>query len=110
MEAAVDRLLRVALERFVQTGKLRVTTAGGSAFVLGDGTGPEVSVRFTTGAAELGILLDPELKLGECYMDGTLVIEQGSLPDLFTIVGSQQHGGVPRWARPLRLVRYATRR
>ena len=40
MEAAVDRLLRVALERFVRTGKLRVTTADGSAFVLGDGTGP----------------------------------------------------------------------
>ena len=50
MEAAVDRLLRVALERFVQGGKLRITTADGCAFVVGDGTGPEVAIRFTTAA------------------------------------------------------------
>ncbi len=110
MEAAVDRLLRIILERFVKTGKLRITTAGGTGFLLGDGTGPEVAVRFTTKAAQLGILLDPELTLGESYMDGTFVIEQGSLPDLFAILSSQGYGGVPRWVRPRWLMRYATRR
>ena len=38
------------------------------------------------------MLLDPELKLGEAYMDGTLVVEQGSIADLLDLVlgaGSQ---------------------
>ena len=105
----MERLLRVALERFVQAGKLRVTTAAGSVFVLGDGTGSEVAVRFATKAAELGILLDPELKLGEAYMDGALVIEQGSIADFLFILcgrGSKR----PRWTWPQWLWRFARRR
>jgi cyclopropane-fatty-acyl-phospholipid synthase len=114
MEAAVDRLLRVALERFVQSGKLRVTTAGGATFALGDGTGPEVAIRFTSRTAELGILLDPELKLGEAYMDGTLVVEQGSIADfLFLLCGDGSKPANwtrPLWTWPLWLWRYARRR
>ena len=51
-------------------------------FTLGDGTGRPLALRFTTRAAERGILLDPELKLGEAYMDGTLIVEQGSIADV----------------------------
>jgi len=42
-------------------------------------------------------------------MDGTFVITPAPLPDLFAILSAQQHGGVPRWARPRWLMRYATR-
>jgi hypothetical protein len=31
--------------------------------------------------AERGVILDPEVKLGECYMDGTPIVEQGSIAD-----------------------------
>jgi cyclopropane-fatty-acyl-phospholipid synthase len=61
----MDRLLRMALGALIRTGNLRVTTARGSAFTLGDGTGTPVAVRFASAATELGLLLDPELKLGE---------------------------------------------
>ena len=74
----MDRLLQFLLRRFIQRGTFKVTTPRGRTFTCGDGTGKPVSVRFTTQAAELGILLDPELKFGEAYMDGTLVVEQGS--------------------------------
>jgi cyclopropane-fatty-acyl-phospholipid synthase len=104
----MDRLLRAILTGFVRAGDLRITTASGATFTLGDGTGTPVAVRFTSRTAELGILLDPELKLGETYMDGGLVLERGSIADLLAILCSQPRG--PTWALPQRVLRYAHRR
>ncbi len=61
----MDRLLLIFLRRFIRRGSFKVTTAGGSTYTLGDGSGPPVAVRFTTAAAERAVLFDPELKLGE---------------------------------------------
>ncbi len=61
----MDWLLRVALATLVQRGNLRVITATGSTFTVGDGTGDPVAVRFTTSRAQRAALLHPELKLGE---------------------------------------------
>ena len=68
----MERLLRLALRHFIHAGNLRVTTAGGTVFTFGDGSGPPVAIRFTTHAAQCGVLFDPELRFGEAYMDGTL--------------------------------------
>jgi cyclopropane-fatty-acyl-phospholipid synthase len=107
----VDRLLRAALERFIRSGNLRVTTAGGSTFTLGDGTGTPVAIRFTTRAAERGVLIDPEVKFGEAYMDGTVVVEQGSIAEVLAVVLDQCVGGKPPfWARTQWLIRYLHRR
>src|SRR5260221_293665 len=53
----MDRLLRVALEKLVRAGTLRVTTADGSTFTLGDGSGKPVAIRFVTREAQRSILL-----------------------------------------------------
>ena len=97
----MDRLLELLLRRFVRRGTLRLTTARGSVFTVGDGTGQPVAMRFTTKAAQRGVLLDPEIKLGEAYMDGTLRVEEGSIADLLAIVLGQTTDGMPPdWARP----------
>src|SRR5581483_2252608 len=105
----MDRLLQVLLSRFIRRGTFRLTTSRGRTFTCGDGTGTPVAVRFTTRAAELGILLDPELKFGEAYMDGTLVVEQGTIADVLAIALGQQTE-LPNWARPQWLLRYVGRR
>jgi cyclopropane-fatty-acyl-phospholipid synthase len=105
----MDRLLRFLLSRFIRRGTFSVTTSRGQTYTFGDGTGTPVAVRFVTRAAELGILLDPELKFGEAYMDGTLVVEQGTIADVLAIALGQQ-AEVPNWARPQWLVRYIGRR
>jgi cyclopropane-fatty-acyl-phospholipid synthase len=105
----VDRLLLLFLRRFVRRGSLAVTTAGGRTRTFGDRTGPAVAVRFTTPAAARGVLLDPELKLGETYMDGSLVMEQGSIVDLLALLLAQNSPGPPNWAVP-RSVRFLFRR
>jgi cyclopropane-fatty-acyl-phospholipid synthase len=107
----VDRLLRWGLERFVRRGNLRVTTASGRVFTFGDGSGSPVAARFTTKAAQRAVMLDPELRLGEAYMDGTLLIEQGTVVDLLRLVLGQTPDGMPPdWARLQWLLRYLSRR
>jgi len=105
----MDRLLRFLLKTFIRRGTFRVTTSRGTVLTFGDGTGQPVSVRFASRAAEWGILLDPELKFGEAYMNGTFVVEQGSIADVLAICLGQK-SEVPHWARPQGLLRYLKRR
>jgi len=105
----MDRLLQAALERFIRVGNLRVTTAGGTTFSLGDGSGPPVAIRFTTRAAERGILIDPELRFGEAYMTGTFVMEEGSIADLLELAMGSDYGRALRWWSPLDALRLAWR-
>jgi cyclopropane-fatty-acyl-phospholipid synthase len=107
----MDRLLPFFFDRFVQTGTLRVTTAGGKTFTLGDGTGPTVVVRFTSRKAQWAVLLDPELRLGEAYMNGTFVIEHGSIADVLAMVmASEAWTTPPGWLQWQWLFRYVWRR
>ena len=74
--------------------------------MLGDGSGKPVAVRFTSVGAELGVLLDPELRLGEAFMDGTFVIEEGTIADFVSLALSQKaKGNLPKWAQPQWLAR-----
>jgi len=105
----MDRLLRFLLKTFVRRGTFRVTTSRGTVLTFGDGTGQPVSVRFASRAAEWAILLDPELKFGEAYMNGTFVVEEGSIADVLAIMLGQ-NTDVPHWARLQGLLRYIARR
>src|SRR3954468_7406823 len=107
----MDRVLEVILRSFLCHGTLRLTTASGNVLEFGDGTGEAIAVRFTTRAAQWGLLLDPELKVGEAYMDGTLLMERGSIADFLHLALSQDKSGKPlRWARLQWLARYLWRR
>jgi cyclopropane-fatty-acyl-phospholipid synthase len=107
----MERLLRLALRHFIHAGNLRVTTAGGTVFTFGDGSGPPTAIRFTTRAAQCGVLFDPELKFGEAYVDGTMIVEQGTIADVLSVVFAQRRDGKPPlWARPQWLIRYLYRR
>ena len=107
----LDRLLQKVLALIVRTGTLRVTTVTGDRFVVGDGSAPALAIRFTSHAAQLGILIDPELRFGEAYMNGALILEEGSIADVLALVMSQTSALRPaRWARPQWLLRYVGRR
>ena len=107
----MDRLLRAILGMTINAGTLQVTSANGTTFTLGDGSGKPVAIRFNTHAAERGVLLDPELRFGEAYMDGSLVVEQGSIADVLAVILRQRRDGKPPfWARPQWLIRYLYRR
>ena len=106
----MDRLLAVLMDRFIRRGSLKVTTAAGKTYTLGDGTGPALAVRFTSARAQQAVLLDPELKLGEAYMNGTFVVERGSIADVLELIFRQDRISVPNWVLPPRLTRFLFRR
>jgi cyclopropane-fatty-acyl-phospholipid synthase len=105
----MDRLLQILFKAFVRRGNFQLTTSRGTTFTFGDGTGTPVAVRFTSRRAEWALLLDPELKLGEIYMDGSFVVERGSIADVLEIALGQD-AEAPNWARPQWLLRFVKRR
>ena len=85
-----EKLLAVAFDRSVRQGTLEVTLARGRRFTFGNGGLPKVVIRFTDTAAQRALSINPELAIGELYMDGRLVIEEGSIYDLLQLL--LQHG------------------
>ena len=105
------RMLELFLRKLITDGHLEVESVSAAPFTVGDGRGPPLTIRFMTAAAELRFLRDPELALGELYMDGALAITKGDLLDVLklglrntaTLEGS-------RWLRMLNGVRVLLRR
>jgi cyclopropane-fatty-acyl-phospholipid synthase len=67
-------------------------------------------VRFTSAKAQRSVLFNPQLRLGEAYMDGTFIVEQGSVADLLAVLLRQDYIAPPRWALPWQVGRYLFRR
>jgi len=94
-------VLDAFLKQLIRVGNLTVVEPGGRTGTYGDGSGPEVRVRLGPGAA-MRLAKNPELAVGECYMDGSLMLEAGDIYDLMDLAGRNighrpQARGV--WAR-----------
>jgi cyclopropane-fatty-acyl-phospholipid synthase len=79
-------VLQRMLARLVERGDLEVVGPDGSIHIFGDASGTKVKVRIASQAAAARIVLNPDLYVGECYMDGDLIVEQGSVYDLLTLI------------------------
>ncbi len=99
------------LGKVVRKGCLEVETADGAIHILGDGVSPRLGIRLLDRAAERELLLDPELALGELYMDGRMVVTRGDLYDvlLLGIKNLTEIEGLP-WVKALNTLRIAFRR
>lgn len=77
-------ILRPFLTRVVRQGQLTLLLPDGGREVYGEATAgfPDVTIRFTDGAAMRRILLDPRIGAAEMFMDGRLVIEAGDIMEL----------------------------
>jgi cyclopropane-fatty-acyl-phospholipid synthase len=105
------RPLRRLLERTVTAGNLRLVDADGCAYAFGDHAGNPVAARITDKRTEWQLALNPPLAIGEAYMDGRLVFEQGTIYDFLELLltnVSQQSG--PRWLHALDRLLFITRR
>jgi len=75
----MEKTFAALLGKLVRTGNLEVETADGVRHRVGDGAGPKLGVRILDRAAERELLIDPAFQLGELYMDGRVVVTEGSL-------------------------------
>jgi cyclopropane-fatty-acyl-phospholipid synthase len=74
-------LLSHLLSRFVQVGTLTVTDAHGRRHVFTGKPGPAVAFRITDSTLHRRLFFNPDLALGEGYMDGGIVFEGCTLYD-----------------------------
>ncbi len=79
------------LKRFIRHGRLGVIDAGGKMHAFGTDVQLTCIVRLHDRALHWKLLLNPDLYLGEAYMDGTLTLEKGSLYDLLSLFGLNIH-------------------
>ena len=78
-------MLDLLLRKYIRQGRLAVRYPSGITKVYGQGA-PQVAIAIRDRAALAALSLDPDLKLGELYMDGLLVIEQGDVVGLLDIL------------------------
>jgi len=96
------KLLDRALKFVVKTGTLHVTDPGGRLHKYGDGTGKPVHFAIASQDAARRIAFDPDLYIGETYMDGSITLKQGSIYDLLALLMSNADATpMPRAARAL---------
>jgi cyclopropane-fatty-acyl-phospholipid synthase len=95
-DAGVVMLISGMLQRLIQIGRLTVTDAAGRTHSFeGVEPGPEVEVRLTDRRIEWHLLLDPDMAVGEGYMDGRIILEKGDIYDLIEL-GTVNHALLPR--------------
>ena len=98
-------MLHLLFADFFRHGALGIHRANGRYELYGQGA-PDVVIRFKDGWAEKQFVLNPDLKLGELYMDGRLVIEKGDIARLLALLisnlNARRPGPLHRGARAFR--------
>ncbi|HEX6010699.1 MAG TPA: cyclopropane-fatty-acyl-phospholipid synthase family protein [Geminicoccaceae bacterium] len=90
-------LLDTMLKRLIRFGELEVVDAGGRRRRFGRPPGRRVAMRLLDRRLELELVLRPGLALGEGYMDGRIVLEEGDVAELLLLAADNVHRGFPRW-------------
>ncbi|MEM8845127.1 MAG: cyclopropane-fatty-acyl-phospholipid synthase family protein [Pseudomonadota bacterium] len=88
------KLLGSMMDRFVKVGQLTIIDVDGTSHIYGSGGEgtPYSTIRLTNEKLYRELFLNPELKAGEAYMQGTLVCERGSIRDLLMIFAHNRGG------------------
>ena len=89
------------LHKVVQKGQLTVIGADARARSFGDGTGPAIVIRLHQSRLHSHLFFNPELHVGEAYMDGHLTVEHGSLYDFVDLIMSNLAAVQAPWAMRL---------
>ena len=84
----IERLI----DKLLQQGHLTLVTPDGKRSTYGPGGGPSLTVRVTDRKTLFDIARNPRLSAGEAYMDGRLIIEDGTILDLMRLLV-----GANRW-------------
>ena len=77
--------MKTAVGGIIKSGDLTIAFADGSNLKFGDGTGKPVTLRFKTDAVIRDIALDPNLKLGEAYMNGDIEFPSSDVYDFLEL-------------------------
>lgn len=105
-------LLTKMMRRVIQRGHITLIDAKGRRHeIQGRTEGMHVTVRLHDASRHWTLLFNPQLTLGEAYMDGTLTVEDGDIADLLAIIMQNIENLGQHWAFTIsQRWRYVTRR
>ncbi|MEM8551846.1 MAG: cyclopropane-fatty-acyl-phospholipid synthase family protein [Pseudomonadota bacterium] len=107
----MNRIFSAYLRRILRQGHLKVIGPDCSIQAFGDGTGPLIVMQLLDERVSDELLRNPELALGEAYMDGRIRMETGTIADLLMLVVQCEGYDAPHWPAALkRIGRLAGRR
>ncbi|WP_395685183.1 class I SAM-dependent methyltransferase [Aestuariivirga sp.] len=108
MYALLDRALKMVMVK----GTLHVTGPDGSVYVYGDGTGTPVNLSVKTPLAAAKVATDADLHLGECFMEGSVDVTDGTTiyDALAILMDNGQAHRLPKVAKAAYAVRKAWKR
>lgn len=106
-----DKLTDRFLQHLMRKGSFAVVYFDGTRKVYGDGTGQMVELTLKTPEISRKILRNPDVGVGEGYMDGELTIKDDDLPGFMALAMiNMQSNGLPWFEKPLKALRYVSRR
>jgi len=107
----MNRWLDRLMAKVIRQGRLEVTWSDGRVTAYGSGGGRVTRVEFRDRATEWAVLVNPELAIGEAYMDGSLVFpDDGLLDFLILLYESWSALNKQPFYRALSRLRFVTRR
>ncbi|HEX6660581.1 MAG TPA: cyclopropane-fatty-acyl-phospholipid synthase family protein [Sphingomicrobium sp.] len=84
-------LIGKLVDKLLTKGSITLKRPGKAPHTYGPGGGKHLTVRFADRKVAFDVVKNPRLGLGEAYMDGRLIIEDGTILDLLElIVGSNR--------------------
>ena len=103
--------LVAVFDKIIRTGAFRVRDAAGRVHRFGDGSGEPVAIALKDRRLEWQLVRDPELAAGEGYMQGRLVMEQGSVYDFIDLtMRNMALHPLPEWTQAFATLRRLRRR
>ncbi len=81
-----EAFVRAIFAPLVKDGSLQIAIGDDAPFALGDGAGEPIRIRFRNRLAFLRVLINPELRFGEAFMDEGFVIERGDIASLLDLL------------------------
>ena len=89
----VDSLLKKILKK----GHLVWIKPNGLDFEYGDKTGTPIKMRTTNDFSEIKMMMNPSLHFGESYMNGSLILENGTIHDLLKLIFINSGSNADHW-------------
>ena len=89
----LDNLLKKVLKK----GHLVWIKPNGLDFKYGDKTGTPIKMRTTNDFSEIKMIMNPSLHFGESYMNGSLILEDGTIHDLLKLIFINIESNADHW-------------
>ena len=85
------------LKKILKKGHLVWIKPNGLDFEYGDKTGTPIKMRTTNDFSEIKMMMNPSLHFGESYMNGSLILEEGTIHDLLKLIFINSGSNADHW-------------